>query len=306
MVRAKLQVRRGFTLIELLVVIAIIAILIGLLLPAVQKVREAAARTQCANNLKQIGLAVHNYHDANGVFPVSAGPAPGLVPPFKDAWSWLARILPYAEQGNLYTTCGIPSGTIQSNPAGIATPVKIFLCPSDSAYGGQPGTTSQAGLPTGMTNYRGVSGDNWSCGLYAYTPPGFPGNDGLDGGNGIFYRSDGYAKIHTYSHPALKVTDITDGTSNTFMVGEGIVDLNKFNAWCFFNDVSATCAIPLNAPYNGNNGDYCNNYAFRSRHSQGANFANADGSVAYVSDSIDLTTYRYLSTYAGGEAVQKP
>src|SRR5207249_4384838 len=140
------RMRAGFTLIELLVVIAIIAILIGLLLPAVQKVREAAARSQCSNNLKQIGLAVHSYHDANGVLPVSVGPAPGLLPPFKDAWSWLARILPYVEQGNLYTACGIPTGTILKDATtidAIAKPVKTFLCPSDSAYGGQPGTTSQ-------------------------------------------------------------------------------------------------------------------------------------------------------------------
>jgi prepilin-type processing-associated H-X9-DG protein/prepilin-type N-terminal cleavage/methylation domain-containing protein len=300
----------AFTLIELLVVIAIIAILIGLLLPAVQKVREAAARASCSNNLKQLGLAVHNYHDANGVLPVSAGPAPGLLPPWKDAWSWLARLLPYVEQGNLYTTCGIPSGTILANAtttAGIATPVKTFLCPSDTIYGGLPGTTSQVGQPTGMTNYRGVCGDNWSGGIYAYTPPGAPGNDGLDGGNGIFYRSDGYAKIHPYCHPALRITDIVDGTSNTLMIGEGIADMNKFNAWCFFNDVTATCAIPLNAPgYNGNPGDYLNNYSFRSRHSGGGNFAFADGSVQFISDTIDLTTYRNLSTYSGGEVAQKP
>ncbi len=297
--------RRGFTLIELLVVIAIIAILIGLLLPAVQKVREAAARSQCSNNLKQICLAVHSYHDANGVFPVSAGPGLGLVAPFEDAWSWLARILPYVEQGSLYSACNIPTATIQANPAAIATPVKTYLCPSDDVYAGQPGTTSQAGKPTGMTSYRGVCGDNWSCGLYAYTPPGTTNNDGLDGGNGIFYRTDGL-KPHSYSHPALRMTDITDGTSNTFMVGEGIADMNSFTSWCFFNDVTATCAIPLNVAYNGTPGDYCNNYSFRSRHSNGANFAFADGGVQFISNGIDLTTYRYLATYTGGEVVQRP
>src|SRR5207248_1146447 len=124
----------AFTLIELLVVIAIIAILIGLLLPAVQKIREAAARMSCSNNLHQIVLAAHNYHDTNQYLPVNAGPGYNYNTTSVQDWSWMARLLPFIEQGNLYNQIGIgnyPGPTLdQAANLGIASPVKTYLCPS--------------------------------------------------------------------------------------------------------------------------------------------------------------------------------
>jgi prepilin-type N-terminal cleavage/methylation domain-containing protein/prepilin-type processing-associated H-X9-DG protein len=298
------HLRSAFTLIELLVVIAIIAVLIGLLLPAVQKVREAAARAQCSNNLKQLGIAVHSYHDAAGYFPVDAGPGYQYSTTNAPNWSWLARILPYVEQQNLYTSCGIPTANLNANLAGIATPVKTFLCPSDLASSGTPRTDGAdlGGTPLGQTNYKGVCGSNWAWGSFPNTVNG--NNNGLDQGNGIFFRTD-------YTRP-LKMVNITDGTSNTFMVGEDIPSINPWCDWPYFNAATGTVAIPLNngmqsgQPGFQNPGDWPDLYSFRSRHSGGANFAMADGSVTFISQSISLTTYRALGSYAGGEVASLP
>src|SRR6266478_9214111 len=127
------QKRRGFTLIELLVVIAIIAVLVGLLLPAVQKTREAASRMKCTNNLKQIGLAMHSYHDANMMFP-PGGTSTNYSPGIGTGYSCHVFLLPYLEQGNVYT--GLVLSRPESDPANDvaeASKIGVFLCPSDSA-----------------------------------------------------------------------------------------------------------------------------------------------------------------------------
>jgi prepilin-type N-terminal cleavage/methylation domain-containing protein/prepilin-type processing-associated H-X9-DG protein len=307
------QSRNGFTLIELLVVIAIIAILIGLLLPAVQKVRESAANSQCKNNLHQLAVAVHTYHDTLGSFPCSATNGYNFNNTSPGCWSWMARILPYIEQGPLYKKLNIPTATMQQAAAFINQPVKTFLCPSDDAYNGLPRNDEAniAPLPVGQTNYKGVCGDNWAWGTYTKNSPTPPiTNNGLDAGDGIFYRSDGVNPPG--SHGPLRIPAIKDGTNSTFMIGEDIPKLNIHCDWPFFNHAVGTCAIPLNnamqpgQPGYNNTGDWPNVYSFRSNHTNGANFAFADGHVTFVSDSINLAVYRALATYDGKEVANTP
>jgi prepilin-type N-terminal cleavage/methylation domain-containing protein/prepilin-type processing-associated H-X9-DG protein len=315
--------RPAFTLIELLVVIAIIAVLIGLLLPAVQKVRAASARSQCQNNLKQLALAVHQYVGTTKFFPSNGGPGAwvGQYGAAQPNWSWLARILPSIEQDNLYRAAGVPTANINSDPSAVATAVPTFLCPSDKTINGLPRTNAAdigrapvAGVNTlpsgvGQTNYKGVCGDNWCWGTYQFAPPGGAGPncaaDGLEAGNGIFYRTDGFAG--TRGHGPLTLDLIKDGTSNTFMIGEDIPAINQWCSWPYMNNAVGTCAIPLNYQDNPiSTGDWPNQYSFRSNHTQGANFAYADGHVQFINQNIDLTVYRGLSTFDGGETVSPP
>jgi prepilin-type N-terminal cleavage/methylation domain-containing protein/prepilin-type processing-associated H-X9-DG protein len=304
--------RRAFTLLELLVVLAILGVLVGLLLPAVMKVREAASRMACTNNLEQLALAVHTYHDSQGALPRGQFLGPYGSGADSRAWSWLAQLLPYLEQQNLAQFGGIPFRTLQASGV-LADRVPVFFCPSDTARG--IGVTDRAGnlqgIPVGLTNYKGVSGANWGEDFQGkvvrlqtdWTNRGTNGSyDGLAHGDGLMYRSD-------WTRP-LRLPAVMDGTSNTFMIGEDVPALNEWCSWPYANNAYGTCAIPLNAkrPQGGTYApdDWQNTWSFRSRHPGGLNFAFADGSVHFIPNVIDLSLYRALATAAGGEVASPP
>src|SRR5579864_3589638 len=205
--------RKAFTLIELLVVIAIIAILIGLLLPAVQRVREAAARTKCSNNLHQIVIACHNYHDVYKNFPPAfKADVPNTL---SSGWGWGAIILPYIEQDNLYKNAGVATQPFAQPPGGTPvpnqwtkTPVKIYRCPSDIG----PDLNFQK-LNFALSNYRAVAGP--------YTEPFYPPsvNNNVQGQLNQFDMGG-----VMWQDSNIRVEQITDGTSNTLLIGEVMWD----------------------------------------------------------------------------------
>jgi len=284
--------RSGFTLIELLVVIAIIAILIALLVPAVQKVREAAARTQCANNLKQLGLAIHSYHDANKKMP------PGIKYQFPHQyWSWMAMIMPYYEQGPLYNTADnwakqpIPPGPqyawwpwggfwlspqTPANPA-LGQIVPILICPADSR--------------------QQVTLSGTQAGIYPQSSVAFTGYLGIaDSRDGTEARQNGIL----YWTSSTRFADISDGTSNTMMIGERPPSQDLNYGWWFagagynmgVGDVvlgarSVTYAASLGCPASkvgfqpGTMFDPCDQVHFWSPHTGGGNFAMGDASVRF-------------------------
>jgi prepilin-type N-terminal cleavage/methylation domain-containing protein/prepilin-type processing-associated H-X9-DG protein len=297
---------KGFTLIELLVVIAIIAILIGLLLPAVQKVREAAAKMQCQNNLKQLALGVHNYISTFQAFPMSSSPWVNN----NNGFGWIFRTLPYLEQESVYNQI-IPyeSGSMFAgggllNPAcrnAIASPVKMLYCPSDgSALPGSPVETKMAQMDpikVTLTNYKGSMGDNRMGGGSSIHQGREPDCHGSNPCPGIFFRN-------SFQGP-VTLDQIKDGTSNTMMIGEDTPIENYHSAAFYANGDYASTHAPLNyVPKPSTPGDWWNVISFRSKHSGGANFAFADGSIKFLTNDIDYTNvYKPLSTKNIGEVI---
>jgi prepilin-type N-terminal cleavage/methylation domain-containing protein/prepilin-type processing-associated H-X9-DG protein len=302
--------RRGFTLIELLVVIAIIAILIGLLLPAVQKVREAAARSKCQNHLKQWSLAMHNYIDANGRLPY--GSTNDSHPDKRK--TWVVHVWPFIEQGNL-AAMGNPTVPFYNPPYTIhftldglcGKRVAIYLCPSDN------GTIDQS---TGQ--YQRTRGNymvNWGNALYGAAPT--PANAGP------FYHVNG----NRATPGAVNFAHITDGTSNTLLMSESLIArVSSDNDWRgdFHNDDGFFRFHTVTTP-NSSSPDLVRSTTFftpnsdpampvalgnperaaaRSRHAGGVNVAMADGSVRLVRNTIALNTWMAMGSMAGGETVQ--
>jgi prepilin-type N-terminal cleavage/methylation domain-containing protein/prepilin-type processing-associated H-X9-DG protein len=304
--------RRGFTLIELLVAIAIIGVLLALMLPAVQKVREAANRMACANNLKQITLATHHFHDTNQKFPTGA-----RLPVYVDARPtggttlWV-ELLPYFEQDNLHDKwdyCDNRNNVAGGRNATQAQVIKLLICPSDA-------------LPETVVENTAAVAPHWSWGFYAVSSYGgnagtlsLPFNISRDG---IFWIDS-----------SIGFKDITDGSSNTLLFGEryhrdpefdvrqpvvlpGIPPLAEHGKWGVvaskgvMPNVTLSTPAPINyrVPPAGDLSTVLNRIcAFGSGHVHGANFAFADGSVHFMSESIALPTLRALSTRARGEVV---
>jgi prepilin-type N-terminal cleavage/methylation domain-containing protein/prepilin-type processing-associated H-X9-DG protein len=286
--------RPAFTLIELLVVIAIIAILISLLLPAVQQAREAARRSQCRNNLKQIGLALHNYHDVFGLFPIGYTERGADV----EGWGWAAFILPYVDQVGLFNELDVTGRHLDQllaagNPTAqlVRQPLSVYRCPTDPGppnskvfvhnnrhFGSGVGTAA-GGLGNfrpAMSNYFGVMGNRDSANT-------FNPNTRY---NGVLFKDSG-----------TKVRDIRDGTSNTFAVGERDNRFCRGGAWCGVRNPQGQggrgiyTAVGHGRPtLNGPawDGDRRCGEGFSSLHEGGAHFLMCDGAVRFVSENIDF------------------
>jgi len=289
--------RLGFTLIELLVVIAIIGILMGLLLPAVQKIREAAARISCHNNLKQIGLAMHNYLDTHGSFPVGYYD-PTVWPQLDNGpgWGWGAFLLPYMEQDNLYRQINFNLDV--GDPANAAVRsqfIKSYFCPSDQLY------TTFTVTDGGSNSWTVAQGSYVACN----------GNDGVDD-----FTTPPHTGAFIRSVTGFKPGDISDGLSNTLFVGDRTSKLS-YSTWIggptgalnpFLQDpgnfgAEVTLLMCHAGPTGPNTPGVFDADSTSSPHRYGVPFLFGDGSVHFLSNGIDINTWMALATRAGGEPV---
>ncbi|MEZ6121636.1 MAG: DUF1559 domain-containing protein [Planctomycetaceae bacterium] len=314
---------RGFTLIELLVVIAIIAILIALLLPAVQQAREAARRTQCKNNLKQIGLALHNYHDVFGTFPIGNS---HYLPGEGADWgqSWWVGVLPYMDQAPLYNKIdqSLANSGFNAQPAVLSEgQFNARLCPSSPMS--QYETTPHNGGSVPVTHYTGIAG--------VYPDPKDPSRNWTttEGGGQGFGSSGGIL----YYKSRIRIRDITDGTTNTIIVGEQsdwcvetATGLNRIaihswphgmfmgspgRGWRQFNTATIWHRPGYKQAEGGHNHHGCPttgvcgnagvNNPIQSAHSGGVQILLADGAVRFLSENLDMTTWLNLGTRDDGQ-----
>jgi len=316
----------GFTLIELLVGIAIIALIVSLLLPAVQQVRAAARRMQCANNLKQIALASHNYHDVNQSFPIQSTSA--------TTGTWVVPLSPFLDQGPFYqqwvatfATSNPKLAQFQGGPSSLqATVIKTLICPADALPTGpvQIIATGQYGYPDGIYSSLTSYGSNTGTRGFAsvYDPPN------LD--DGVF--------LVVNPTQAVRMADITDGTSSTILFGESyhrdplwktfsdqcmwtaslsLDDIGQMAAWYFDDAVARNASAEINwmltpsdvaGPFTAwstqcRDLEYKRLGAYGSGHGGGANVVFADGSVRFLSENMSLEILQALSTRAGGEVI---
>ena len=298
--------RRGFTLIELLVVIAIIALLVALLLPAVQQAREAARRASCKNNLKQLGLALHNYHDQCKLFPpgyISVDAATGMMTPINggSGAGWGLLILPQIDQAALYNKFNLNLRIADPvNAPLIVTPISAFLCPSDAAPASKwtlkaDGNPTQTLAELATANYVAAFGtvslDDCE------NPPGTAPVTaaGQCVGNGAVYHNS-----------RVSLRDFTDGTSSTVLIGERKTNANldRWSTWAgMVAGGEETGQRVMGCLDHTPNHPAAHFDDFGSTHTGGAHFLLADGSVRFISENIDTALYQALGTIRGGEIV---